>query len=115
MPPGETLFFYRQTAGQEPVEDAIPVRPKGTPNPGNLCWWEYTERGDMLDCRPSVRVSTTRPSKVKPGENETVELFHNEGQWSVKFKRDDGSGMCWRQLRAANGKPEAGGNLDRNI
>jgi len=99
----ETLFFFRQREGDQPVEDALPVRPKGTPNPDNLCWWEYVEKGDVLECSPSVRVSTTRPSKTEPNKNEVIELFHNQGQWSVKFKLADGSGLLWKQLRAENG------------
>jgi hypothetical protein len=101
---GETLFFYRQTKDGPWIEDSIPVGPKDSPNPSGLCRWDYVEKGDTLECSPSVRVSTTRPSKANPAVQETVELFHNDGQWSIKFKRDDGSGMIWPQLRAANGR-----------
>lgn len=64
--------------------DSINVHQKGTP-PTTSPSWEYEVKGDQLDVTPSVRISTTKPSASDPNVMEPVELFHNDGKWSVKF------------------------------
>lgn len=63
----------------------LPVFCKGTPKPASVAW-EYDIQGDTLSVGPSVRITTTRPSKTNPDVNEVVELFHSAGAWMVPFK-----------------------------
>jgi len=83
--PYERLFVLCVYKSGTPTPDTIPVHPKGT-EPAKQPSWAYEIKGDTLHLTPSVRISTTRPSKTKPDEMENVELFHNDGSWSVKFK-----------------------------
>jgi hypothetical protein len=62
------------------VHSAVPVRPKGTPD--KQYSWEYELKDDMIHVTPSLKISTTRPLG---DENESVELFHSDGAWSVKY------------------------------
>lgn len=59
----------------------IPVVPKGREHPQDQPYWDYEENGDTLHVTPSVRMFTT---DKKGNEHE---IFHNEGQWDVKFIR----------------------------
>lgn len=65
--------------------EALPVYPKGSAKPAT-CAWEYEIRGEIIHVCPSVKISTTRPSKTNRDVNEDVELFHNDREWSIPFK-----------------------------
>src|ERR1043165_3624183 len=63
----------------------IPVHPKGT-QPYEEPSWAYQIDGTTINVAPSLRITTTRPSKTNPQGAETVELFHNDATWSVPFQ-----------------------------
>jgi hypothetical protein len=70
--------------GEKPFHHYIPVLPKESPEPNpTYVHWKYEVKGDRLHVTPSVRISTTRP---KGEGTELVEIFHNEGAWSVAFQ-----------------------------
>ena len=81
----EYLFVVCSSPARKTVQTAaIPIRAEGQPNPGNR-GWTYKERGEFLDCKPSLKMSAlSDPSNSNSG---MVETFHNSYAWSVKFVR----------------------------
>jgi hypothetical protein len=99
----------RANGDRKPWIDSIPVRPMDSPElPGTISW-EYRDKGERLDMRPSVKMSEvcghTEDTPPKPIWRE---FFHNDGQWSVLFIRwkprrgyvSDGSGVDFEGIRA---------------
>lgn len=84
--PTRSLYLYLlcQYADGTKHLSTIPVRPEETAEPANA--WTYRIEGEIIHVKPSLRISTTRPSKTNPEVMEPVELFHNTGEWSIPFK-----------------------------
>jgi hypothetical protein len=81
----EYLFVVCFSPSRKTVQSAaIPIRAEGQPNPGNR-GWTYKERGDLLDCCPSLKMSV--PVDFDKPNGEMKETFHNSGAWTVKFVR----------------------------
>ncbi len=81
----EYLFVTCSSPSRKTVTTAaIPIRAEGQPNPGNH-GWTYKERGEFLDCRPSLKMSV--PIDMDKPSGEMRETFHNQGAWTVKFVR----------------------------
>lgn len=75
------LLFVRYHPEGKPVfTDCLPVYPDGAAKPASIAW-KYKVEGDILRVSPSVRVSTTDE------QGQPRQLFHNEGEWTVKFRR----------------------------
>jgi hypothetical protein len=77
----------------------IPVKLRGDPDPtGTPSPWEIAIRGEFLDVRPSVKVS------VGLGKDGMREIFHNGGNWTVRFARKSPalSPDSYEQLRQIN-------------
>lgn len=79
------------------LHQELPVSPKGTQDSS----WHYEIKGDAIHVHPSVKITTTEP----PNHTE-VELFHNDGQWSVKFKLCERGEDCYERFRRENPVPE---------
>ena len=81
----EYLFVTCSSPSRRTVQTAaIPIRAEGEPNPGNR-GWTYLERGEFLDCKPSLKMSI--PVDFDKPNGEMRETFHNEGQWTIRFVR----------------------------
>lgn len=81
----EYLFVTCASPLRKTVQTAaIPIRQEGQPNPGNR-GWTYKERGEFLDCKPSLKMSM--PVDWDKPNGEMREIFHNQGSWTVKFIR----------------------------
>jgi len=97
-------------SGREPQLVMIPLRERGTA-PGATVEWEYDIAGDMIHVTPSVAISTNRPivgrEEEYPAVAEPIALFHNGGEWSVRYVRwsvapdklpDDHPWEYWRRV-----------------
>lgn len=103
----------KHPVGGEPFISRLPVRPASAPR-GREIEWHYEVDGGELRVRPSVSVKTTRPIPGKP-DNEVVEIFHNGGDWRVRFvryseiypaKSTEGAwSVCWDLNAAVLGHP----------
>lgn len=81
----EYLFVTCSSPSRKTVHTAaIPIIAEGQPSPGNR-GWTYRERGEFLDCKPSLKMII--PVDMNNPNGAQKELFHNQGAWSVKFVR----------------------------
>lgn len=78
----QRLYFYRCRKDGIKHSDSLPVYPAGSAKPCEPAWC-YEVHGNMLHVRPSLLIRTTIPDGDKMKE---VELFHNEGFWTVQFE-----------------------------
>lgn len=81
----EYLFVTCSSPSRKTVTTAaIPIVAEGQPNPGSK-GWTYRERGEYLDCKPSLKMMV--PVDMEKSDGPMRETFHNQGSWTVKFVR----------------------------
>jgi hypothetical protein len=105
--PERLLVLCKPIQRDRPMEQLIPVYPKGSPKPEtyNGAAWEYSIEGDTLHITPSLHVRWQQPN------GEWLTEFHNGFNWSVKFQLADDRPVneewdakhLYEQLREANG------------